>query len=50
MANKPSDKPSDSDGLASPEKWYLKRDNDSAARRALYAARSQPDYKSPERN
>ena len=47
--NKPSDKPSDSDILATPEKWYLKCDDESAARRALYAARSQLDCKSLER-
>jgi hypothetical protein len=47
MTNKPNDRPSGIDGLANddpPQKqWRLKCDNDSAARRALYAARVQPD-------
>jgi hypothetical protein len=43
MTNKPKDKPHDSDSLATPKKWYLKRDDESAARRALFAARAQLD-------
>ncbi len=43
MTNKPSDKPRDLDVLATPEKWYLKSDNEGAARRALYAVRAQLD-------
>jgi hypothetical protein len=36
--NKTSDKTSGSDSPATPEKWYLKRDDENAARRALYSA------------
>ncbi len=47
--NKPIDKSIDSDSLPISEKWHLKRDNEGTARRALYAAQAQQDYKSLER-
>jgi hypothetical protein len=47
MTNKPIDEPIDYI-LATPEKWRLKRDNDSAARRALYSARVQLDCNGPD--
>ncbi len=47
--DKPIDKSIDSDSLATTEKWHLRRDNESAARRALYAARAHQDRKSLER-
>jgi len=49
MMNKSIDKTRGSDSLTTPEKWYLKCDDESAARRALYAARAQQDCKSLER-
>ncbi len=44
MTNNPGDKSRDSDGLTTPKKWYLKHDDENAARRALFAARAQRDH------